>query len=55
MNSHNIRKKDISVTRNYRGMWVLSTIHNGYFEKYVSDDTLKNARIEFIMKLRVKK
>jgi len=54
MSTHNIRKQDISVNRNQAGYWVLSTIHDGYFEKYVSDGSLKAARTEFILRLRAK-
>ncbi|MDP2262664.1 MAG: hypothetical protein Q8K24_05845 [Hydrogenophaga sp.] len=49
----NIRKKDITVNRNYAGYWVLSTVHNGYYQKHVSDtESLKWARVEFIEKLK---
>lgn len=51
----NIRKKDISTHRNYAGHWVLTTVHNGYFEKWVSDSSLKWARVEFINYLKAKK
>lgn len=52
----NIRKKDISVFSNHSGAWVLSTIHNGYYESRVySNISLKWARVEFINELKAKK
>lgn len=51
----NIRKKDIAANRNHAGYWVLTTMHNGYFRKHVSDSSLKWDRVEFIKILKGEK